>query len=44
MPAREYRTAIIVRQDDKIILTFKRIHLIRKGRTEDQRGKGRDPG
>lgn len=42
VPAREYRTAIIVRHDDKIIPTFKRIYLIRNGRTEEKRGEGRN--
>lgn len=41
--ARDYRTAIIVvTHDEKIIPTFKRIYLIRDGRTEEQRGKGRN--
>ncbi len=44
MPALEYRTAIIVRHDDKIVPTFKRIHLIRNRRTEKLRGAGRDLG
>jgi putative ABC transport system ATP-binding protein len=42
VPARAYRTAIIVRHDDKIIPTFKRIYPIREGRTEERRGDGRD--
>ncbi|MEQ1773204.1 MAG: ABC transporter ATP-binding protein [Burkholderiales bacterium] len=41
--AREYQTAIIVvTHDEKIIPTFKRIYLIRDGRTEEQRGEGRN--
>ncbi len=41
--AREYRTAIIVvTHDEKIIPTFKRIYLIRDGRTEEQRGESRN--
>ena len=43
--ARDYRTAIIVvTHDEKIIPTFKRIYLIRDGRTEEQRGEGREVG
>jgi putative ABC transport system ATP-binding protein len=43
--ARVYHTAIIiVTHDEKIIPTFKRIYLIRDGRTEEQRGEGRDFG
>ncbi len=43
--ARDYRTAIIVvTHDEKIIPTFKRIYLISDGRTEEQRGEGREVG
>ena len=43
--ASEYRTAIIVvTHDEKIIPTFKRIYVIRDGRTVEEAGEGREVG
>lgn len=40
--ARQYETAIIVvTHDEKIIPTFKRIYLIRDGKTQEEAGEGR---
>jgi putative ABC transport system ATP-binding protein len=41
--ARQYETAIIVvTHDEKIIPTFKRIYLIRDGKTQEEVGEGRE--